>query len=535
MALEAAKTLAELNPATAALKEGVDAVQGGFDKLVDSIRSQVVQYEQYRISLTLATGANAKFVDQIRSEAYELGKYGVTFQNLVKINEDIAKSYSQATFSAAQTRADFESQRKEVEKLIAVNDKFGASTDQTIGLLNKLGNSVYNNVEQVGKFSDSLLKFSRETGQSFGNVLKEFGTYSDRFITAISSDKATQSFATLELLARRSGTEVGKLVGSIQKFDDIDEAFSTGGQLNRVLSYFGGSFDTLAAANASDEERAQMLIKSISSIGDKFNQVSNPQARRSMLKELERSSGLPMEMITGLLNKSNKLSEDLTAIMRTPVEVKPSATTYTDAEKKAMAMEVTDIKTVAQIKEESLKMGTTISMIEKVIAANKAQYVSTVVETGKQLDKAAGKLLKEGKLAEAVGEVTTAATKLKDSMMTSGGFMDSLKKALSGQTGALTTYAQSLSKEGQTGDKTAMSVYTKQTREIEATKAKDLVEQKKQAEIAAQKRADMLAERFNTSIERNIGKKSVTFNWTFEGKKRTETFTFAQLLSGGGK
>ena len=237
--------------------------------------------------------------------------------------------------------------------------------------LNKLGNSVYNNVNQVGLFSDALLKFSRETGQPFSKVLQEFGTYSDRFITAISSDKATQSFATLELLARRSGASVDKLVSSISKFDDIDEAFSTGGQLNRVLSYFGGSFDTLAAANASDEERAKMLLESISSISDKFSEVSNPQARRSMLKEIERSSGLPMETITGLLNKNNRLSEDLTAIMRTPVEVKPSEISYTQEQKKAMAMELTDMATINRIYEESIKMGLTISTIEKIFSANK--------------------------------------------------------------------------------------------------------------------------------------------------------------------
>lgn len=529
-----AGVVAQVNPTVAVLKEGMDTLEGGFDNLVKSLQSQVAQYEQYRISLTLATGANAKFVDTIRTEAYELGKYGVTFDNLVKVNQDIAKSYSQATFSSAQTRQEFEGQRQEVQKLITVNEKFGASTDQTIGLLNKLGNSVLNNVGQVGKFSDSLLKFSRETGQSFGAVLQQFSTYSDRFITAISSDKATQSFATLELLARRSGTEVGKLVGSIQKFDDIDEAFSTGGQLNRVLSYFGGSFDTLAAANASDEERAQMLIKSISSIGDKFNQVSNPQARRSMLKELERSSGLPMEMITGLLNKSNKLSEDLTSIMRTPVEVKPSAVTYTDAEKKAMALEVTDMKTVAKIKEESLKMGTVTSMMEKFISSNKTQYLKTVTETGKSLDNLGGKLLKEGKVTEAVDEIRNAAVNLKNSFMAQGTIGDTLKNFISGQSNAITDYAKNLSKEGQTGDKNALAVHDKENREMAARAAKDKSDERKQAQEAAEKHAKDLAKQVGEQVKLAFSGSDITFKWVDKsGQQHVEKTTVGQLLANG--
>lgn len=535
MAKNPASTLvdaaAAVNPTVAVLKEGVDTLTGGFEKLAQQIGEQVAQYEQYRISLTLATGANAKFVDTIRQEAYELNKYGVTFNNLVKVNEDIAKSYSQATFSSAQTRQEFEGQRQEVQKLISVNEKFGASTDVTIGLLNKLGNSVFNNVGQVGKFSDSLLKFSRETGQTFGSVLQQFSSYSDRFITAISSDKATQSFATLELLARRSGASVDKLVGSISKFDDIDEAFSTGGNFNRVLSYFGGSFDTLAAANASDEERAQMFIKSISSISDKFNQVTNPQSRRSMLKELEKSSGLPMEMITGLLNKSNKLSEDLTSIMRTPVEVKPSAKTYSDEEKKVMAMEVTDQATVKKIKDEALKMGTVTSMVEKVVAANKVEYVKTIAESGKSLDKLGGKLLKEGKINEAATELKNAATNLKNSLMGSGNVGDTIRKVFSGDLGAAVDYVKDQSKKGQEGDAKAAGLHRKENQEMEARAAKDRAEESRLAREAAAQHAKDIAAQVGASVKTAFDNTNVTFKWIDKsGKENVEKQTFSTLI-----
>lgn len=519
---DVAKNIAPLNPVSMAAKEGIDALTGGFDALFKSISNQVVKYEQYRIELTKATGANAKFVDTIRQESIELQKYGVTFGALVDVNKKIAESYSQATFTSAQTRTEFERTRKEVESLIAINQKFGVDTDTTVSILNKLGNSVYNNVNQIGKFSDALLKFSRETGQPFSKVLQEFGTYSERFITAISSDKATQSFATLELLARRSGGSVDKLVASISKFDDIDEAFSTGGQLNRVLSYFGGSFDTLAAANASDEERAQMLIQSISSISDKFNEVSNPQARRSMLKELEKSSGLPMETITGLLNKSNRLSEDLTAIMRTPVEVKPSVASYSESEKKAMAMELTDISTVKEMMDDSLRMGPTISAIEKVIAANKRQYVDTVIETGKMLDQTAGKLIKEGNIAGAVKEIEATVSKLKDQLFKPGSTIDALQRAFSeGSTEPLKEKVKELQAQSQLGDTKAMETYLKSNEEIEKRRTIELKKQREDDTTALQKYSQDLANKMQAAVTTAIQGNNVTITIKMpDGKER---------------
>lgn len=529
------KNIAPLNPVTMAAKEGIDALTGGFDSLFESISQQVVKYEEYRISLTKATGANSKFVDTIRQESIELQKYGVTFGSLVEINKKIAESYSQATFTSAQTRTEFEGIRKEVQSLISVNEKFGVDTDTTVTILNKLGNSVYNNVGQVGKFSDALLKFSRETGQPFSKVLQEFGTYSDRFITAISSDKATQSFATLELLARRSGASVDKLVSSISKFDDIDEAFSTGGQLNRVLSYFGGSFDTLAAANASDEERAQMLIQSISSISDKFSEVSNPQARRSMLKELEKSSGLPMETITGLLNKSNRLSEDLTAIMRTPVEVKPSVASFTESEKKAMAMELTSISTVKEMIDDSLKMGPTISAIEKVIAANKRQYVDTVIEKGKGLDQSAEKLLKEGNLTGAVRAIEDTVSKLKDELFKPGSTIDAIQKAVSGgSTAPLTEKVKELQSQSQTGDARAMQTYLKSNEEIEKRRTIELKRQREDDTTALQKYSQDLANKMQAAVTTAIQGNNVTITINMpDGTQKVVTGTVGSILKNG--
>lgn len=397
------------------LSSGAQGVYNAVAKNVDTV-------ESYRIQLTQASGATSEFAEQIRKQTYALNEYGVSYRKVVDANVAIADSYSKATFSAAKTRQNFEEERETLQKLITVNDKFGVSQKETIDLANKLGNSVFNNINSVTRFSDTLLKFSRETGQPFSNVLREFGSYSDRFITAISSDKATQAFTTLELLARRAGSSVNTLVGSISKFDDIDEAFSSGGQINRVLSYFGGSLDTLAMANASDEEKAKMLLESISGISDQFNaQMTDPNARRSVLKELQKQTGLDLNTITGLLNKNNDLSKDLQSIIRTPT-VTGIGPEIPAEEKKRMAMAVTSQAEVQEIKQENFYIGPLTFALEKFQANQKLMIVETSRLVAGEVDKGFSKLLKTGDVPGMLNSFASAIDLTTKAFTKQGGF-----------------------------------------------------------------------------------------------------------------
>lgn len=402
------------------IADALKKIAGGtkaIDDLASAFKNNVSQFENWRIQLTRASGANSLFIDQIRKEAYDANEYGIKLGRLVEVNVELSNSLSRAVFTSAQRRKDFQDERKELAELIAVNEKFGAGQYQTTELINKLGNALGGDKGlnfNVTKFSDSLLKFSRETGQPFNRVLTEFSSYNDRFIQSIdrtpaSLQKATQGFAAMELIAKRTNSSVSALVGSISKFDDIDEAFASGGQINRVLSYFGGSFDTLAASNASDEERTKMLLESISSIGDKFQQqMTNPQARRSVLKELERATGLSTETLTGLLNKQTDISKDINAIMRTPVPVK-AMEGIPEEEKKKMAMDLTTAAEVTDIAKEQVYMGPVTSAMERFAASQKASALEIGKNVGSTLDKSFGEIIRKGDIQGALETIKKAA------------------------------------------------------------------------------------------------------------------------------
>jgi hypothetical protein len=424
--------------ASGAVTDALNTMSGGLDSVSKAFQDNVTKVEDWRISLTRASGAGSTFIDQIRKEAYEANEYGVKLGKLVEVNVEVAKSISKAVFTSAQRRQDFEKDRKEIVELIAVNEKFGATSGQTTDLINKLGNAFGgdNGLNfNVTKFSDSLLKFSRETGQPFTRVLQEFSTYNDRFLQSVdktpgSLQKATQGFANLELIAKRTNSSVSQLVGSISKFDDIDQAFSSGGQINRVLSYFGGSFDTLAAANASDEERAKMLMESISSIGDKFQQqMTNPQARRSILKELESATGLNTETLTGLLNKQTDLSKDINAIMRTPVPISATAGLAPE-EKKKMAMDLTTMGEVTEIAKEQAFIGPITTAMERFSANHKAIAVETGKKVGETLDVSFKEIINNGNVKGALDNIKTAVTNFQTSLSQTPSAQELLQGAL---------------------------------------------------------------------------------------------------------
>lgn len=412
---------------------GIDAAKNATKDLNAVLNQGAATLEDYRIRLTKASGASSDFADKIREESKTFVDYGVSLEKLVGYNEQIVLSFNKAAFSSVQTREKFDLQRKELQNLIAFNDKFNVSSNQTIDLVNKLGNSVFNTVKEVGKFSDALWKFSRTTGQDFSKVLSEFNSYSDRFIQTYSEanfDKGAQAFGNIELMAKRAGMSVDKLVGSISKFDDIDTAFSSGGQINRVLSYFGGSFDTLAAANASDEERAQMLFKSISDIGERFNQqMTNPAARRAMLKELESATGFSSQQLVGLMNQNKSMAEDLKSLMENPVPLKPEA--LPEEERKRQMLSVTSSEDVRKIQKELFELGPLTAALEKLQSNMKADALDRGKRFTTELDSVIHQVMDEGNVEGAIKVIGQAGQKFAEYMTGANGPVSQIGNALS--------------------------------------------------------------------------------------------------------
>jgi hypothetical protein len=122
--------------------------------------------------------------------------------------------------------------------------------------------------------------------------------------------------------------------------------------------------------------------------------VTDPNARRSILKELTKQTGLDVNTITGLLNKNNDLSQDLQSIIRTPVVTGISA--IPEEEKKKMAMDVTTSKEVKEIAKENVMIGPLTFALERMITNQKGALLTVGSEVAGRVDSAVSGFLKTG-------------------------------------------------------------------------------------------------------------------------------------------
>lgn len=290
-------------------------------KLSEKLFDQINKYQQINQEfIKLGRGADSKqYIESIRQQSFETMKLGISSTKLIEINKELISSYTGATLILDRQTEEFKKNQKQITELIGFNDKFGVSQGETTKILNLFNTTMEGGSKGAQKLSDNLLIFAQRTGQGAGRVFSEFNANIDRFAT-MSSERAVASFQKLELAAARTGGSVSNIVDAVARFDDIEQGFSYGGQLNRVLSFMGGSFDTFKAMQASDEERAQMLYQAIAQTGDRFQQLQSEGAKRQMAKQIADSSGLDIKTVVGLLNKSTNLASDMKELsMRPPV------------------------------------------------------------------------------------------------------------------------------------------------------------------------------------------------------------------------
>lgn len=335
--------------------------------LSDSIKSQINDYQKLdQQFIKLGRGEDSKaYIESIRTQAFETAKLGLSQTNLINIYETLLDSYTGATKILSRQTEEFEKNKKQISELVGFNSKFGVESGKTTEILNLMNNTMGGGSQAAQKLSDNLIIFSQRTGQNANKVFGEFNANIDRFAT-LSADRAVASFQKLELAAARTGGSVSKVISAVEKFDDIEGGFQAGGQLNRVLSFMGGSFDTFKAMQATDEERAQMLYTAIAQTGDRFQSLQTEQAKRAMVKQIAESSGLDPKTILGLLNKSTNLAEDVKELSMRPAVTEE----FTDQGRRDAAMRATTVEQLGQVQDQLLNLNPAISHLSDMVKAN---------------------------------------------------------------------------------------------------------------------------------------------------------------------
>lgn len=322
-----------------ALAKGLTAQVGPALKDITEIyKTAATNAQAFQVSLE-RSGQTKELQEGLKQQAFELAKLGIGYKDLKNAliggegkesTGGILEGFNAVVRVSKESTEAFDFNRKSIIELVAINNKFGVSLKDTLTVLNFTNDVMNLGVQGAQKFSDQLEKFASTTGQQSSKVFTDFNSTIERF-AGMNADRAMAGFQKIQLTAQRAGIEVKTIMDGIQKFDDIEQGFQTGGQLNRVLSFLGGSFDTFKAIQADDDERAQMVLDSIMNVSGQFKELTTVQAKRNFAKQLAESTGgmYDFKTIFGLLEGSKDLSRDMMDIAKKP----PVLEGFTDEER----------------------------------------------------------------------------------------------------------------------------------------------------------------------------------------------------------
>lgn len=345
-------------------------------------------------------GQDLSFQKAIGEQAFALASLGIKYSDLKKANTDLIDSYNASIrISDAQSKS-FEDNRVAMSQLIAFNEKFGVTSAETIKVLDFTKNTMGGGTQQAIKFSEQLEKFADVTGQKVSKVFGDFTAGLDRF-SVMSSENAIKQFEKIQATAARTGETFNNVLKSIEKFDEIDKGFEAGGQLNRVLSFMGGSFDTFAAIQADDAERARMIYEAISGVSDKYGQLTSDVAKRNFAKQIQEATGVDMKTVVGLLNKSTDLGKDIAEIGKMPLVTDA----FTDKERTEKLTQLTTSKEFAVASGQLLEATKGIQVLADNLRVGSRGMAAQDTAIIKALDKAVLTPLFTGKIT---GDFKTA-------------------------------------------------------------------------------------------------------------------------------
>ena len=275
----------------------VTAVLLGGQGLLSTLNNTVDTIEKFRIQLNrLAVEDSRSFIISLRRQNDALRDYGVTYGTLIQVTEAFRNNLNELTSRTYGQNAD------RLRAVAAINERFGVTIGQSVDFLNNLNKGFNISGRGADRFSRTLLSFARQTGQPFNKVFQDFNSSIGQFFVTLDSRKALQRFTVFQQASRTLGTSVNSLLGVVDKFDTLEGAFETGGQINMLLSNLGGTFDAQRAILMTRPERLRYLAETIAGVGGQIRGMSE-LGQRAIIRQLSQTTGFDVGTIRQFIDK----------------------------------------------------------------------------------------------------------------------------------------------------------------------------------------------------------------------------------------
>jgi len=212
--------------------------------------------------------------------------------SIEKITESYKEMFTASrTFGKAMTSTSAGS-RRTADSLAEMAFRFtkvGLTTQNFAAAVDVLGKTYRKSkiIDESKSLGTELVNIARVTGQLPDMVAKDFGGAMNT-LAAYSLPKAREIFKKLSATVAETGMEMSDLLGIAAKFDDIDAAAESVGELNAMMG--GPYLNTLDLVNANEIERIELLKEAMDQTGKNFNQQD-----RFMQKAIAQQLGVDVQ------------------------------------------------------------------------------------------------------------------------------------------------------------------------------------------------------------------------------------------------
>ena len=221
------------------------------------------KFDELDERFTQATGATDKFGNEIKDLTVDLNEQGFTMAETERAYGDLYTQSKAFSLLTTDQRAILTEQAAQFSRLGVDAGTFAESVD----VLNKtFGMSP----EEVNKTTEELSNFARAMGVGPNKMLKDFNEQQS-LLARYGKEKGVAMFKQLALTAKKAGLEMKDLLNVAKQFDTFEDAAIAASKLNFMLG--GPLINSVDMLKASEEERIEILRKSISASGKSFKDM----------------------------------------------------------------------------------------------------------------------------------------------------------------------------------------------------------------------------------------------------------------------
>ncbi len=302
-----------------------------------------------------ATAAFASQTGAGRLLTKEIATVGSEYRNLGLTQEDSGKAATALFNKFPGFIKHSGKMRKDLILLTSSLEKLGVSGDTTGEMLTSFTKGMGMTTSEAMRMTQSAALAAKSLQMSAGDYVK--GLQSSLKVLSVYGKKATKIYQKLAAQAQAAGTSTEKLLAVAGKFDTFSDSAMTAGKLNAIL---GSNLSANEMLMASEEERIEILIRSMQAQGRSFNEMD-----KFTQKAVAATVG-----ITDMNEAQRILGMDLSSYKKMNREAAASAKTQEEMAKRMK--EVMDVAT--KLKMALAEFATQVAPFVKVLA-DSSQYI----------------------------------------------------------------------------------------------------------------------------------------------------------------